>query len=153
MNDLFWLTILLFIIAVALRSDLFFYLLYVVVGLQLLARLWLRRGVGRLRWRRRAPVAAFPGEHMTVELELTNDGLLPLPWLAINESLPPSMHSPPMIREVLSLGAGEQRVLTYSLVGQRRGFYRLRPVSLPTGDVLGPGEQAPVGLESNTATT
>ncbi len=97
MNDLFWLTILLFIVAVALRSDLFFYLLYVVVGLQVLSRLWLRRSAGHLRWRRRTPSAAFPGERVTVELELNNDGLLPLPWLSISESLPPSMHSPPMI--------------------------------------------------------
>src|SRR5437762_677100 len=43
MNELFWLTLLLFVIAAALRSELFFYLLYVLVGLQVLARLWLRR--------------------------------------------------------------------------------------------------------------
>jgi uncharacterized protein (DUF58 family) len=141
MNDLFWLTILLFVVAAALRSDLFFYLLYVVVGLQLLARLWLRQGVRRLRWQRRAPVAAFPGERLTVELEVTNDGLLPLPWLVVNESLPASMHSPPMIREALSLGAGERRVLTYELIGQRRGYYKLGPLSLQTGDVLGLGER------------
>ena len=141
MNDLFWLTILLFIVAAALRSDLFFYLLYVVVGLQVLARLWLRQSVRRLRWRRRAPLAAFPGERMTIELEVTNEGLLPLPWLVVNESLPASMHSPPMIREALSLGAGEQRVLTYELIGQRRGYYKLGPLSLQTGDVLGLGER------------
>src|SRR4051812_13108769 len=103
MNDLFWLTILLFIIAAALRSDLFFYLLYVLVGLQALARLWLRQSAHQLQWRRRAPATGFLGERLTVELELANDGLLPLPWLALNESLPPALHSPPMIREVLSL--------------------------------------------------
>jgi uncharacterized protein (DUF58 family) len=151
MNDLFWLTILLFIVAAALRSDLFFYLLYVVVGLQLLARVWLRQSARRLRWRRRTPAAAFPGERLTVELEVTNDGLLPLPWLVISESLPTSMRSPPMIREALSLGAGERRVLTYELIGQRRGYYKIGPLSLQTGDVLGLGERmltgaAPDGL-------
>jgi uncharacterized protein (DUF58 family) len=141
MNDLFWLTILLFIVAAALRSDLFFYLLYVVVGLQVLARLWLRQSVRHLHWRRRAPTTAFPGERLTVELEVTNDGLLPLPWLVINESLPAAMRSPPMIREALSLGAGERRVLTYELISQRRGYYKLGPLSLQTGDVLGLGER------------
>ena len=77
MNELFWLTIVLFAIAALLRSDLFFYLLYVVVGLQALARLWLRQSRQRLRWRRRAPAAGFPGERLSVELELTNEGLLP----------------------------------------------------------------------------
>jgi uncharacterized protein (DUF58 family) len=124
----------------------------VVVGLQLLSRLWLRRSAGHLRWRRRTPAAAFPGERVTVELELSNDGLLPLPWLSINESLPPSMHSPPMIREVLSLGAGEQRVLTYTLVGQRRGLYRLGPLSLQTGDVLGLGERVLTSSERDAIT-
>src|SRR5690348_18428853 len=75
MNELFWLTLLLFAIAAALRSELFFYLLYVLVGLQVLARVWLRRDIKQLSWRRRAPIAAFPGEHATVEIELTNGGL------------------------------------------------------------------------------
>ena len=152
MNDLFWLTILLFIVAAALRSDLFFYLLYVVVGLQVLARLWLRQSARRLHWRRRAPAAAFPGERMAVELELTNGGLLPLPWLVLHESLPPSMHNPPMIREVLSLGAGERRVLTYTLVGQRRGYYKIGPLTLQTGDVLGLRERTLNDLEPHAVT-
>ena len=152
MNDLFWLTIVLFIVAAALRSELFFYLLYVVVGLQVLARLWLRRSVRWLTWRRLAPAAGFPGEQLTVELELTNRGLLPLPWLAIHESLPPALHSPPMIREVLSLGAGERRVLTYTLVGQQRGYYKIGPLTLRTGDVLGLGEHSMAGQEPATLT-
>jgi len=145
MNDLFWLTIFLFIVAAALRSELFFYLLYVIVGLQLLARLWLRRGVQRLSWRRRAPVAAFPGEELTVELELTNNGLLPVPWLALHESLPPALRNPPMIREVFSLSAGERRAFSYTIVSRQRGYYKLGPLTLRTGDVLGLGERAMTG--------
>jgi len=152
MNDLFWLTILLFVVAIALRSDLFFYLLYVVVGLQVLARLWLRQSARQLAWRRRAPSSAFLGERLTVELELTNNGLLPLPWLVISESLPPSMHSPPLIREVLSLGAGEQRVLTYTLTSQRRGYYKIGPLALQTGDVLGLGERVLSGAAPDGVT-
>jgi uncharacterized protein (DUF58 family) len=152
MNDLFWLTILLFIVAAALRSDLFFYLLYVVVGLQVLARLWLRRGVQRLTWRRNAPATAFLGEEVKVEVELANTGLLPLPWLVVNESLPPSMRSPPLVREVLSLGAGERRVLSYSLMAQRRGYYKIGPLSLQTGDVLGLGERVLTSADINGLT-
>jgi uncharacterized protein (DUF58 family) len=152
MNDLFWLTILLFIVAAVLRSDLFFYLLYVVVGLQAIARLWVRQSARRLIWRRRAPSAAFLGEHMTVELELTNRSLLPLPWLVVSESLPASMRSPPLVREVLSLSPGERRVLSYTLVGQRRGYYKIGPLSLQTGDVLGLGERVMSGTEADGVT-
>jgi uncharacterized protein (DUF58 family) len=152
MNQLFWLTLLLFAIAAALRSELFFYLLYVLVGLQVLARLWLRRDIKQLSWRRRAPLAAFPGEHTTVEIELINGGLLPIPWLTLTESVPPALHSPPTIREVISLGAGERHMLTYTLVGRRRGYYRLGPFSLRTGDVLGLEERTLTGLEQHALT-
>lgn len=152
MNDLFWLTIILFIIAAVLRSELFFYMLYVVVGLQLLARLWLRRSVNRLTWRRQAPSAAFPGEQMTVELEIKNNSLLPIPWVSLNESIPPTLRNPPMIREVLSLGAGERRMLSYTLIGRQRGYYRLGPLSIRTGDVLGLGERAVTGQERDALT-
>ena len=52
MRDLIWPLVLLFVLAVALRSELFFYLIYVVAGLQIAARLWLGRGVRQLSWRR-----------------------------------------------------------------------------------------------------
>jgi uncharacterized protein (DUF58 family) len=141
MNDLFWLMLLLFVIAAALRSELFFYLLYVVVGLQVLVRFWLRRSSSQVNWRRSAPAAAFPGERSTIEVELTNGGLLPVPWLTLTESVPPALHNPPTIREVISLGAGERHRLTYTVVGQRRGYYRLGPLAVSTGDVLGLDER------------
>jgi uncharacterized protein (DUF58 family) len=152
MNELFWLMLVLFFVAAVLQSELFFYLLYLVVGLQILARFWLRRGVRQLRWRRRAPLAAFPGERATVELELANEGLLPMPWLTLTESVPPALHSPPTIREVISLGAGERRVLRYTLSGGRRGYYRLGPISLSTGDVLGLDERTVTGPEQDALT-
>lgn len=142
MNDLFWLTIILFVVAAALRSELFFYMLYVLVGLQVLARLLVSRGSKRITWRRSAPEALFPGETGEVQLEVSNTSLLPVPWLALNERVPATLHSPPAVREVVSLGAGERRVLRYSLRAARRGYYELGPLSLSTGDVLGLREQA-----------
>lgn len=152
MNNLFWLTIVLFVVAAVLRSELFFYLLYVVVGLQVLARLWTRRSATRLVWQRVAPPAAFPGEPLTVALEVTNTSLLPMPWLSLHESVPAALRSPPMIHEVLSLGAGERRTLTYTLEGRQRGYYRLGPLTLRTGDVLGLGERTIHGSTSDGLT-
>jgi uncharacterized protein (DUF58 family) len=152
MRDFRWPLVLLFVLAVVLRSELFFYLIYVLVGLHLAVRLWLRQTSRQLSWRRNAPAAAFPGEPLTVTIELKNGGLLPLPWLALHESLPPALHSPPMIREVLSLGAGERRALSYTLVSRRRGYYRIGPLSLETGDVLGLGERALSGQQPDGLT-
>ncbi len=135
------LSIVLLLVAIALRSDLFFVLLYIVVGLQLATRLWLSYQVRSLSWSRTIPQAAFPGERLQVEIALQNRGLLPIAWVALHESLPPALHTPPMIREVISLGPGERRLITYELFGQRRGYYQIGPLSLQTGDVLGLGER------------
>lgn len=136
MNNLLWL-ILLLLIAAVLRSELFFYLLSVLVGLHLLTRVWLRRSVQHMVWHRRLPPTAFPGESVTVELELHNQGRLPLPWIVFHESLPSVLHTPPMIRGVISLGTGERHTSTYTLCGQQRGYYQIGPLALRTGDVFG----------------
>ena len=121
MRNVRWPLILLLVLAVALRSELFFYLIYVVAGLHVAVRLWLGQTARQLTWRRTAPAAAFPGEPLTVTIELHNDGLLPLPWLSLHESLPAGLRSPPMVREVLSLGPGERRTLSYGLVSSVSG--------------------------------
>lgn len=146
MNDLFWLTLILLIVAALLRSELFFYMLYVIVGLQVAARFWMRRSAQHLRWTRHAPATLFLGERADVELEVRNTGLLPLPWISLHESIPPTLNSPAGVREVVSLGAGEERRLTYSIQAVRRGYYRLGPLTMRTGDVLGLGERT---LETN----
>ncbi|HEU5089536.1 MAG TPA: DUF58 domain-containing protein [Roseiflexaceae bacterium] len=134
------LTILLLILAVLLRSELFFALLYIVAGLQAATWLWMRYGTRHLSWQRHAPAAAFPGERLAIGIEVRNGGLLPLPWLALHESLPPAL-SATQVREVLSLGAGERRTLSYEIQTRRRGYYKLGPLTLSTGDVLGLAEQ------------
>jgi uncharacterized protein (DUF58 family) len=45
--------------------------------------------------------------------------------------------APPLYREVLSLGAREQRRFHYTLHCQQRGYYPLGPLHARTGDVLG----------------
>lgn len=146
------LTILLLLVAIVLRSDLFFMLLYLLAGLQIATRLWLRYETRSLGWQRIAPTAAFPGEMLQVAIEVTNRGLLPIPWVSLHESLPPALHTPPMVREVISLAPRERRVIWYQLRGNRRGYYRIGPLSLQTGDVLGLGER-PLGSDDQSDLT
>ena len=135
--DLRLLTIIILVVAAALRSEIFFYLLYVLVGVQLVAWLWVRAATRSLRWSRSLPAASFPGEPVEVTLTVRNQGLVPIPWLALHESVPASLRTPSSVRHVIALGAREERRLSYTLLGQRRGLYRLGPLSLRTGDVLG----------------
>jgi len=137
MRDLRWPLVVLLVVAVVLRSELFFAVLYLVLMLQLLIWFWQRRVARRLQWRRVVPPAAFPGEAVPVRLEITNPSLLPLPWLAIDESVPVGLRTPPQVREVITLDAVETRTLHYELVPRRRGYYPVGPLFLETGDVLG----------------
>ncbi len=146
MRDMLWPIVVLFLLAAILRSELFFYLLYLVAGLHIAVRLWIGHSARQLRIVRHAPHAAFPGEYVPVTLELQNTGLLPIPWLSLHETLPPALHTPPMVREVVSLGAGEQHNVHYTLASRRRGYYCLGPLALQTGDVLGVGERTLAGL-------
>lgn len=141
MRDIVWPLMILLILAVALRSELFFYLLYLVAGLHIAARWWVHRSAQRLRVRRSAPAAAFPGDAVPVVVEVQNTGLLPLPWLSLRETLPPALHSPPMVHEVISLGAAERCEIRYTLFSHRRGYYSIGPLTLQMGDVLGIGER------------
>jgi uncharacterized protein (DUF58 family) len=135
--DLRLITLIILVAAAALRSEVFFYLLYVLVGLQLLAWLWVRATARAVRWSRSTPTAAFPDEPIEVTLAVRNQGLLPIPWLMLHENLPAALHNPPSIRQVIGLGAHHEHRLAYTLVGRRRGLYRLGPLTMRTGDVLG----------------
>ncbi len=136
MADLRVITLLLLAVAAALRSEIFFYLLYMLVGFQVVAWVWVRQVSRSLRWAREVPTTAFPGEPIDIQIAISNRSLLPMPWLSIYESVPPALltHA---VRRVVSLGAGERRVVSYTVLGQRRGLYRLGPLRLQTGDVLG----------------
>lgn len=143
--DLRLITILILAVAALLRSEIFFYLLYLLVGLQALAWLWVRQSTGKIVWQRDVPTAAFPNEPVEITITVRNDSLLPIPWLALHESVPASLRTPPAIRQVIALGAREQRVIRYLVEGRRRGLYRIGPLTLRSGDVFGLHEQTLAG--------
>lgn len=152
MADLRLLTLVLLVIAALLRSEIFFYLLYVLIGFQVAAWLWVRTAVRRLNWRRELPEAAFPGEAIPISLRVENRSLLPVPWLMLYESLPPTLHPPPGIRRVLALKPKTERNVTYTVQASRRGLYTIGPLRLQTGDVFGMREQPLAGGAVDTLT-
>lgn len=127
-------------LAVLLRVEFFFYILYLLFGVYFLARAWTSRNLGRLAYKRVFSRRVFLGERIPVELQIANGGLLPIPWLKVSESLPIELKSPASYRQVTSLAPRERVVLRYELNGRQRGYYRLGPLYLSTGDVLGIGD-------------
>jgi uncharacterized protein (DUF58 family) len=143
--DLRLLTIIILVVAAALRSEIFFYLLFVLVGLQVVAWIWVRAAARGVRWSRIAPAAAFPGEPVEVALVVRNDSVVPIPWLLLSESVPTALRTSPAVRQVVTLAARGERRLAYTVEGRRRGLYKLGPLTMRTGDVLGLFEQPLAG--------
>jgi len=137
MTDLRVLTLIVLAVAALLRSEIFFYLLYLLIALQAAAWLWVRGAARQIVWTREAPAVAFPNEEVQVRITVRNGSRLPVPWLSVHESVPAALRTTAPPRQVISLGAREHRVIRYTVQGRRRGLYQLGPLSLRTGDVLG----------------
>jgi uncharacterized protein (DUF58 family) len=127
------------VLAFVTGSHSLFYLAYALVGLMLLSWLWVLRAHNALSGVRRFSHHAFYGEELEVQLEVANQGRWPIPWLELHESLPVALHGPNFERRVLSLAAGEQTTVRYTLHCHRRGYYQLGPLALSTGDLIGLG--------------
>lgn len=139
----------LFVIAAVLRIDFFFTVGYLLFGLYVLGRLWIRRGLAGLRIARTYTNRAFTGDEVRVRVTLHNTRRLPVPWVQTHESLPIELIAPPFHREVFSLAAGEQRYFEYDLHCRKRGVYPLGPLTAQAGDLLGlePAQQIELPAE------
>ncbi len=129
--------LLLLAIAILLRMDIVFYLVYVLTGAYVLARWWAQRSVNQLLVSRRFTDHIFTGETSTVEITITNRGLLPAPWVRYDESPPPTARGHGRLMHALALGPKEQVQLRYELVGRQRGVYAVGPGRVSSGDLFG----------------
>jgi uncharacterized protein (DUF58 family) len=80
---------------------------------------------------------AFTGEKIDVRVTIQNHSLLPLPWLQVQEKVPPDLKDQPNYRVVMSVGGHAQATYDYRLYCKRRGYYPLGPLQLTAGDLFG----------------
>lgn len=127
----------LFALAALLKIDFFFTILYLFIGVYLVARIWSRRALKNLRITRHMEQRVFLGERITITLKAQNLSRLPVPWLLINDSFSTVLSTPPFFRQIITLGSRATQILPYDLVARRRGYYQIGPMTLETGDLLG----------------
>jgi uncharacterized protein (DUF58 family) len=125
------------LVALFLRVEFIFTILYLLVAIRVLATLWMRRAVRQLSGQRSYVNRAFTGDRVAIQLTVRNGGWLPLLWVEIDESLPLNLRAAPFERRVISLGSHETWSTGYALLCQRRGRYAIGPTTLRTGDPLG----------------
>jgi uncharacterized protein (DUF58 family) len=134
-------------IAGVLRIDFFFtvvYFLIAIYGVSYLWKQWIRRGVSV---KRTFVDHAYLGDRVEVSIEVTNAAWLPAPWLVLHESLPVQLAAPGGYRQAFSLRARARHAFEYSIYCRQRGYYRLGPLVLDTGDLFGLSQVGRIEVE------
>jgi uncharacterized protein (DUF58 family) len=137
MNDLLILTIALLAVAFLFRVDFIYYVVYVCLGVYITGRLITPRIIRNVQLNRLYDKNAFLGERVEVRLTITNRSWLPIPWLRAVESVPSALKVGQGANRVLAFRSKESKSLTYQVKAMRRGFYRLGPLIISTGDYFG----------------
>lgn len=137
MSDLPLVLFLLLIVALLLRLEVVFYVVYVLAGAYALARWWTGNSLRRLQVSRRFTDHIFTGEQTRVEIEIANRSWWPVPWLRYEETPPLRLGAPETLRRAVSLRGKEQVRFGYELTGLQRGYYPIGPGVLRTGDLFG----------------
>jgi uncharacterized protein (DUF58 family) len=129
--------ILLLAVAIATQDNFIFTLLYLLLGAFLLGRWWSERALASITFQRTFSKRIFLGEIVTLEIEVINQGRLPVVWLKLQDLLPVEIRTSPSFQRVLTLAPHEHAHLSYQLFGRKRGYYNIGPLQLSSGDVLG----------------
>ena len=137
MHQLFWALLVLTVIAVLLRQDWIYFLVYVIGGVWVLSHWWVRRSLRKLDVKRALVQRAFAGESIDVTLSFANRSWLPIPWLQVREQVPLELKDVDAYSIVLSIGSKSRTQYHYNLLAKQRGLYRLGPLVLKTGDLFG----------------
>jgi len=141
MSDIPILLLLLLVVAVLLRLDFAFYLVYVVAGTYALARWWTGRNLRGVQIHRQFTRHVFLGETVAVEIEIANTRRWPVPWLHLAESVPANLAIGRTLRWAIALGPRERLHVRYELSGRQRGYYLIGPAQVETGDLFGFAEE------------
>jgi uncharacterized protein (DUF58 family) len=147
---------LLLLAALVLESGLLAYAMYVLLSLLVISRLLARSWVGHLTAERACDrFTAEVGEAVEVHVTVHNTGLLPVPWVLMEDVLPGKAISVnhPRLRvrrkrvQIAMLGSRGRAELGYEIEFKMRGYYQVGPLVLESGDLFGLHRRYRVGTE------
>jgi uncharacterized protein (DUF58 family) len=131
--------VILFVAAALLRDDFSFTILYLFAGIYIVGRWWTGRSANAVRIVRSFTPRAFLGDDVVMHVEIKNSGILPIPWLRVQDSLPVELAAPGLFKRVLSMGSRAKEEFEYVLKTHKRGYYPLGPLVASSGDLFGLG--------------
>jgi uncharacterized repeat protein (TIGR01451 family) len=148
-------TLLLFA-ALVLESGLLAYAMYVLLGLLLVSRLLARSWIGNLTVKRECNrFSVEVGETIAINVTVENTGLLPVPWVLLEDMLPgkalsvnhPRLKVKKKRMQIALVGSRGRTVLNYQIEFKMRGYYQVGPLVLESGDLFGLHRRYRVGTE------
>jgi len=110
------------------------------------SRAWSRLSLRRVRCERSLSTRSlFPGEELLVTTRLSNQKLLPLPWVEVSQPVPPRLLSgdtggnadESALSRSLSMPWYSRLTWRETIVPHHRGYYIIPPLTVASGDILG----------------
>ncbi len=112
-----------------------------------IAKLWSRYSLSNIHYERLlGEKRTFPGEKVQLTVKVSNNKLLPLAWLDINDNLPTELsivklkNDKPLESSSLTsitLSGYKRAIWHYQVECSKRGYYTFGPASLYSGDIFG----------------
>jgi uncharacterized protein (DUF58 family) len=146
----FILTAILIVVGIAVASGPVIGLAVFLMAAGFVARYWARHVMDRVRYERIMPEnRAFQGEKLSLTLRLVNDKPLPIPWIEVRDPLPQGVlideertaatGSPGYVYLVRSTHLSWYERINWPLTLEtpQRGYYRVGPARMNTGDIFG----------------
>jgi uncharacterized protein (DUF58 family) len=144
------LTIALFLLGILVSSGAVIGLSIFLMAAGFLAMYWSRHVLDKVSFQRIIPEnRAFQGERIAVTLRLINDKLLPIPWIEVRDPMPEASltgeertsatGAPGYVYLIRSTHLTWYERINWPLELQapQRGYYRLGPARMTTGDIFG----------------
>jgi uncharacterized protein (DUF58 family) len=139
--------VILMVVAALVNSDSVMTVFYMIFGIILIGLWWNQHGIRHIKVSRKFDDHAYLFQKSELELQIENTSILPIIWLEIHESLPVNVRNTPVQNYVISLPPKGKYTLKYPLYSLKRGFYKLGPTSISSGDILGITHSAEIFYE------
>ncbi|HSW58126.1 MAG TPA: DUF58 domain-containing protein [Dehalococcoidales bacterium] len=114
------------------------------------ARLWSRYSLARLEFKRKLSAQkVFWGDHITLDISVSNTKMLPLPWIMVQEEVPRGVsflkgklsashkNNREVLSNFLSLSWYHKLTRRYPVHCQKRGVFVFGPAAISSGDPFG----------------
>lgn len=135
-GNLWFLIVLLVGIAAVLNERALLMPAFLLASALVVGNWWSTRVIRSLRVRRTFTDRAFINDKVVVKVDVVNTSLLPVVWLRVHDSMPSEL-GPHAFNQAISLKPRQSQQFEYVVQTNRRGFYRIGPLALQSGDVLG----------------